>query len=69
MLVVMFLAAVCAVLLTVASAPKEVTVAALGSDWQCSRTALVVTTCTRAHRAQPMMHNLQPRERVALRAV
>jgi hypothetical protein len=68
-LLVAILGVVCTALLTLATAPKEVTVAALGSGWQCSRTALVVTTCTHAHRTQPMMHNIQPRERVVLRPV
>lgn len=42
-----------------ATAPKPVPVAALGSDWQCSRTAFVVTTCTRVRHTEPVVQNLR----------
>jgi hypothetical protein len=31
---------------TAASAPKPVSIAELSSEWQCSKTAFVLTTCT-----------------------
>ncbi|MCK1683357.1 hypothetical protein IVA87_29140 [Bradyrhizobium sp. 147] len=34
-----------AVLLVVAAAPRPVSSAALGSEWQCSKSAFVLTTC------------------------
>lgn len=34
-----------AVLLMAMAAPKPVSVAALSSEWQCSKTAFVLTTC------------------------
>ncbi len=55
-LVVAIFAAACTALLTLATAPKTVTVAELGSDWQCRRAAFVLTTCTRADHAAPMIH-------------
>ncbi len=64
-LVVAIFAAVCTALLTVATAPKAVTVAALGSDWQCRKAAFVLTTCTRAHRLEPMIHIQRRDDRVA----
>ncbi|MGY4504318.1 hypothetical protein ACVWYH_008275 [Bradyrhizobium sp. GM24.11] len=36
------------VLLIAMAAPQPVSVAALGSEWQCSRTAFVLTTCRQA---------------------
>jgi hypothetical protein len=44
MLVIANLLAVAAVLLAVA-APRPVSSAALGSEWQCSKAAFVLTTC------------------------
>ena len=44
-----------AVLLTAMGAPKPVSVAALGSEWQCSKTAFVLTTCTLVRHAAPML--------------
>jgi hypothetical protein len=41
-----------AVLLIVIAAPKPISVAALGSEWQCSKTAFVLTTC---RQAEPML--------------
>ncbi|KIU43102.1 hypothetical protein QU42_17150 [Bradyrhizobium sp. UASWS1016] len=35
-------------LLTIVAAPRPVSSAALGSDWQCSKAAFVVTTCRQA---------------------
>jgi hypothetical protein len=35
-----------AVLLVVVAGPEHVSSAALGSDWQCSKSALVMTTCS-----------------------
>jgi hypothetical protein len=37
--------AAAAVLLVAVAGPRPVSSAALGSEWQCSKTALVVTTC------------------------
>jgi hypothetical protein len=47
-------AAACVVtLLSILSAsPEPIASAALGPDWQCSRIALVFTTCTRVRRAE-----------------
>ena len=67
-LVVAMLAAACTALLTLATAPKEVTVAALGSDWQCHKAAFVLTTCTHAPRLEPMIH-IQHEDAVARRPV
>jgi hypothetical protein len=41
-----------AVLLIAMAAPQPVSVAALGSEWQCSKTAFVLTTC---RQAEPML--------------
>ncbi len=49
-------AAACVALLSIATAPKAVTVAELGSDWQCHKAAFVVTTCTRAPGSAPAIH-------------
>ena len=32
----------------------------LGPDWQCSRTALIVTTCSRIRHAEPVVRNIKP---------
>lgn len=37
--------AAAAVLLVVAAAPRPISSAALGSEWQCSKSAFVLTTC------------------------
>jgi hypothetical protein len=34
--------------------PEPITSAALGPDWQCSRVAFVLTTCSRVARAVPV---------------
>ena len=47
MLVVVNLLAVTALLLAMA-APHPVSSVALGSEWQCSKSAFVVTTCRQA---------------------
>jgi hypothetical protein len=31
--------------------------ASLGAEWQCSRTALILTTCTRTSHAEPLLHS------------
>ncbi len=36
------------VVLAIVAAPRPVSSAALGSDWQCSKAAFVVTTCRQA---------------------
>lgn len=42
--------------------PTPVTNAALGADWQCLRSAGIVTTCHRISHAQPMINrsNVRP---------
>ncbi len=65
-LVVALFAAVCTALLTFATAPKTVTVAELGDGWQCRKAAFVLTTCTRAYRAGPMIH-IQRKDAAAVR--
>ncbi len=67
-LIVAIFAAVCTALLTLATAPKTVTVAELGSDWQCHRAAFVLTTCTRTYRAGPAIH-IERKEEPARRPV
>ncbi|SED14251.1 hypothetical protein SAMN05444164_3835 [Bradyrhizobium erythrophlei] len=47
MLVVINLLAIVAVLLAIA-APHPISSAALGSEWQCSKAAFVLTTCRQA---------------------
>src|SRR2546430_1013392 len=37
----------CVAFLSRVAAPKPVSIAELGSNWQCSKTAFVLTTCTR----------------------
>ena len=49
-------------LLSIATAPKAVTVAELGSDWQCHKAAFVLTTCTHAQGATPAIHIERPQE-------
>jgi hypothetical protein len=46
--------------------PKPVDSAMLGSEWQCSRTAFVVTTC--AQRVQQASPTAETTGKVALRA-
>ena len=53
-------AAACVALLSIATAPKTVTVAELGNDWQCHKAAFVLTTCTRARGAAPAIHIERP---------
>ena len=46
-----FTLASAAVLLIAMAAPQPMSVATLGSEWQCSKTAFVLTTC---RHAEPM---------------
>jgi hypothetical protein len=48
-----------ALLLLADTARHPTALATLGSGWQCSRTAFVLTTCIRNRATDPMIHTLQ----------
>lgn len=55
--VVVVLVAVAAAFAIALAHPEQVSSGALGPDWQCTRLALVFTTCTRVARAPALAEN------------
>jgi len=65
-LVIVCVAVVLAGAVAVLARPKPIESAVLGAEWQCSRTAFVLTTC--APRVQQASPGLETPSKVALRA-
>jgi len=54
------LACAAAVLTVGIASPRPVSNAMLGAEWECHRSAAIMTTCRRLSHAEPLIHHTRP---------
>jgi hypothetical protein len=54
------LACAAAVLTVGFASPRPVSNAMLGAEWECHRSAAIMTTCRRVSHAEPLTHHTRP---------